>query len=207
MLPATSALAEGLLAGSRRALSKAITLVESKRLDHRRQGELLVDSVMQRRRKALQESMGGASTRRMRHSLRVGIAGPPGAGKSTFIEAFGEHLTKQGLRLAVIPYDPSSTRTGGSILGDKTRMFELSRNPKAFIRPCPSRGMLGGIAEATHETVLLCQAAGYDVVIVESVGLGQSELDIDDAADLLVLLTSPAGGDGLQVWILRHLLC
>ena len=186
MWPRTAKLAEGVLLGKRRALSRAITLVESTRPDHRQQGELLVDHVVSERRQKVAEG------------IRIGVAGPPGAGKSTFIEALGDLVTGMGRRVAVIPYDPSSTRTGGSILGDKTRMTSLSTNRSAFIRPCPTSGVLGGVAEATHEISLLCQAAGFDIVVVESVGLGQSELDIDDVVDMVLLVVPPANGDDLQ---------
>ncbi|KAG5176470.1 ArgK protein, partial [Tribonema minus] len=128
----------------------------------------------------------------------VGIAGPPGAGKSTFIEALGLRLVQAGKRVAVISVDPSSLRSGGSILGDKTRMQELSRTPNAFVRACPSGGVLGGIAAHTHSVVLLCQAARYDVVIVETVGLGQSEVEVEQTVDVLTLLLPPASGDDLQ---------
>eukprot|EP00904_Undaria_pinnatifida_P000001 jgi/Undpi1/10000/HiC_scaffold_28.g12454.m1 len=131
--------------------------------------------------------------------MRVGIAGPPGAGKSSFIEVLGKDLTAKGNRVAVISIDPSSLRTGGSILGDKTRMHELSRDPSAFVRGCPARGVLGGISQYTHDVVLLCQVAGYDPVIVETVGLGQSEVEVEHTVDMLVLLLPPAGGDDLQV--------
>ncbi|CAN0001717.1 unnamed protein product [Choristocarpus tenellus] len=130
--------------------------------------------------------------------MRVGVAGPPGAGKSTFIEALGTRLTSDGKNVAVITIDPSSVRTGGSILGDKTRMEQLSRDPRAFIRACPARGILGGLARYTHDVVLLCQVAGYDPVIVETVGLGQSEVEVEQTVDMLLLLLPPAGGDSLQ---------
>ena len=123
-------------------------------------------------------------------SFRLGIAGPPGAGKSTFIEALGMFLVKKGLKVAVLAVDPSSTRTGGSILGDKTRMHELSREKRAFVRPSPTRGMLGGVAQHTNDVVLLCEAAHYDIVIVETVGLGQSEVLVDSTVDMLMLLVS-----------------
>ncbi len=130
--------------------------------------------------------------------MRIGISGAPGAGKSTFIEAFGQHLTGQGLKVAVLAVDPSSRRSGGSILGDKTRMEKLSRDPNAFIRPSPAGATLGGVARRTREVMLLSEAAGFDVVIVETVGVGQSETAIADMADLFVLLVSPGGGDDLQ---------
>ncbi|MCU1455581.1 MAG: meaB [Acidimicrobiales bacterium] len=131
-------------------------------------------------------------------AVRVGISGPPGVGKSTFIEAFGTHLTGHGHQVAVLAVDPTSTRSGGSILGDKTRMESLSRDPQAFIRPSPSGGELGGVARRTREAMLLCEAAGFDVVLVETVGVGQSELAVADMVDLFVLLASPSGGDDLQ---------
>ncbi|HRO14597.1 MAG TPA: methylmalonyl Co-A mutase-associated GTPase MeaB [Paracoccus sp. (in: a-proteobacteria)] len=130
--------------------------------------------------------------------LRIGLSGTPGVGKSTFIEAFGLMLTGQSLRVAVLAVDPSSARSGGSILGDKTRMEHLARDPHAFIRPSPSRAELGGVARRTRETVRLCEAAGYDVVLIETVGVGQSETLVADMSDLFVLLLAPAGGDELQ---------
>jgi LAO/AO transport system kinase len=175
-------LIERVAAGDRRALSRAITLVESTRADHRADAARLLDGILPR--------TGGA--------VRVGISGPPGVGKSTFIEALGSHLTGDGHRLAVLAVDPSSSRTGGSILGDKTRMETLTRDAGAFIRPSPSGGELGGVARRTREAMLLCEAAGFDVVLVETVGVGQSELAVADLVDLFVLLASPSGGDELQ---------
>ena len=178
----TDDLCAGVVAGDRRALARAITLVESSNPDDvRRAGEMV---------SALLPKTGSA--------VRIGITGPPGAGKSTFIEAFGLHLVADGRRVAVLAVDPSSTRSGGSILGDKTRMADLSREQAAYIRPSPSRGTLGGIARRTRETMLLCEAAGYDVVIVETVGVGQSETAVADMVDLFVLILSPGGGDELQ---------
>lgn len=172
-----------LLAGDQRVLARAITLIESTRADHRAQAEALLSAVAGRR-----------SAR-----LRLGISGAPGVGKSTFIEAFGQHLTGLGLSLAVLAVDPSSQRSGGSILGDKTRMAELSRDPRAFIRPSPSGGgLLGGVARRTHDVLSLVEAAGFDVVIVETVGVGQSETTVADMVDLFLLLLSPGGGDDLQ---------
>jgi LAO/AO transport system kinase len=168
--------------GDRRALARAITLVESTRSDHRADALDLVE--------ALLPDTGG--------TIRVGISGPPGVGKSTFIEALGLHLTGLGRRVAVLAVDPTSSVSGGSILGDKTRMERLAREPGAFIRPTPSGGELGGVARRTRETVLLCEAAGFDVVLVETVGVGQSEIAVADLTDLFVLLASPAGGDDLQ---------
>ncbi|MDO5658894.1 MAG: methylmalonyl Co-A mutase-associated GTPase MeaB [Paracoccus sp. (in: a-proteobacteria)] len=175
-------LTEPLLAGNRRALSRAITLIESRRADHRTRATALLAALPERKRPA----------------LRIGLSGTPGVGKSTFIEAFGRMLTAQGLRVAVLAVDPSSTRSGGSILGDKTRMELLSRDPNAFIRPSPSQAHLGGVARRTRETIMLCEAAGYDVVLVETVGVGQSETLVADMTDLFVLLLAPAGGDELQ---------
>ncbi|MGB2893723.1 MAG: methylmalonyl Co-A mutase-associated GTPase MeaB, partial [Albidovulum sp.] len=168
-------------AGDRRALARAITLVESARADHRTQAT------------ALLEALGTA-----RQALRIGLSGTPGVGKSSFIEAFGKMLTGQGHRVAVLAVDPSSARSGGSILGDKTRMERLSRDPLAFIRPSPSQAQMGGVARHTREAVALCEAAGFDVVLVETVGVGQSETMVAELTDLFVLLIAPAGGDELQ---------
>lgn len=178
----TSDLAERVLAGQRRALARAITLVESTRVADRVAAASLLEAV-------------GASGR---EALRIGLSGTPGVGKSTFIEAFGLMLTGQGLRVAVLAVDPSSTRSGGSILGDKTRMERLSRDPNAYIRPSPSQTQLGGVARRTREVALLCEAAGFDVVLIETVGVGQSETMVAGMVDLFVLLMAPAGGDELQ---------
>jgi LAO/AO transport system kinase len=175
-------LTEALAGGDRRALARAITLVESIRPDHRERAQEVLAAVLDR--------TGGA--------VRVGITGPPGVGKSTFIEAFGTHLTGAGHRVAVLAVDPTSARSGGSILGDKTRMERLARDPGAFIRPSPAGTELGGVARRTREALLLCEAAGFDVVLVETVGVGQSELAVADLVDLFVLLASPSGGDDLQ---------
>lgn len=175
-------LIDGVRSGDRRLLSRAITLVESTRADHRNDAAVLLDGILDRTGQA----------------IRVGISGPPGVGKSTFIEAIGGHITSAGHRLAVLAVDPSSAVTGGSILGDKTRMEDLSRSPNAFIRPSPSGGELGGVARRTREAMLLCEAAGFDVIIIETVGVGQSELAVADLVDLFVLLASPGGGDDLQ---------
>ena len=176
------ALAQPLLDGDRRALARAITLVESTRADHRDRAAALLDDLR------------GAG----RDALRVGLSGTPGVGKSTFLEAFGTRLTGEGLRVAVLAVDPSSARTGGSILGDKTRMERLARDPMAYVRPSPSAAHLGGVARRTREAVALCEAAGFDVVFVETVGVGQSETDVARMTDLFVLLLAPAGGDELQ---------
>ncbi len=175
-------LAARVTAGDRRALARAITLVESTRPDHREQARELVDAIL--------PQTGG--------SIRLGVSGPPGVGKSTFIEALGLHLTGAGHRMAVLAVDPTSSRSGGSILGDKTRMEKLSKQPGAFIRPSPSGRELGGVARRTREALLLCEAAGFDVVVVETVGVGQSEIAVAELTDLFVLLASPAGGDDLQ---------
>jgi LAO/AO transport system kinase len=174
-------LASAVRAGDRRALARAITLVESARSDHRAQALALIGHLGQDRQ-----------------ALRLGLSGTPGVGKSSFIESFGLMLTGQGLRVAVLAVDPSSTRTGGSILGDKTRMERLSRDPAAFIRPSPSRTELGGVARRTREAVALCEAAGFDVVLIETVGVGQSETVVAQLCDIFLLLLAPAGGDELQ---------
>ena len=181
VIPETD-LASRILAGERRALARAITLVESGRADHRIQAT------------ALLEQVAGAG----RQALRIGLSGTPGVGKSTFIESFGMMLVGQGLRVAVLAVDPSSARSGGSILGDKTRMERLSREPAAFIRPSPSQAQLGGVARRTREAVSLCEAAGFDVVLIETVGVGQSETLVAEMTDLFILLMAPAGGDELQ---------
>jgi LAO/AO transport system kinase len=166
----------------RRALAKAITLIESTRADHRAQADALLNDLLAH----------------SENSLRIGISGVPGVGKSTFIETLGLHLIAQGHRVAVLAVDPSSTLSGGSILGDKTRMEKLSVNDAAFIRPTPTSGALGGVAERTREALLLCEAAGFDVVIVETVGVGQSETAVAGMTDLFVLLQLPNAGDDLQ---------
>jgi LAO/AO transport system kinase len=168
--------------GDRRALARAITLVESARPDHRAEALALLTALRDPGREA----------------LRIGLSGTPGVGKSTFIEAFGLMLTAQGLKVAVLAVDPSSARSGGSILGDKTRMERLSRDPMAFIRPSPSQTQLGGVARRTREAVALCEAAGFDVVLIETVGVGQSETVVAQLSDLFLLLLAPAGGDELQ---------
>lgn len=175
-------MAEQILAGNRRALARAITLVESGRDDHRAQALELLDTLRGHGRQA----------------LRIGLSGTPGVGKSTFIESFGCLLTGQGLRVAVLAVDPSSARSGGSILGDKTRMERLSRDRNAFIRPSPSQTQLGGVARRTREAIDLCEAAGFDVILIETVGVGQSETMVAEMSDLFLLLLAPAGGDELQ---------
>jgi len=175
-------LADRLAAGDRRALARAITRVESTRPDHRADADALLQAVLPR--------TGNAA--------RIGISGVPGVGKSTFIEALGRHVIALGRRVAVLAVDPTSQRTGGSILGDKTRMEELSRDPRAFIRPSPAGTTLGGVARRTREAMLLCEAAGFDVVVVETVGVGQSETAVADMVDAFLLLLLPGGGDELQ---------
>jgi LAO/AO transport system kinase len=175
-------LATGLRSGDRRALARSITLVESTRPDRRAEAASLLDAVL--------PATGGA--------VRVGISGTPGAGKSTFIDELGTRLTGAGHRVAVLAVDPSSRRSGGSIMGDKTRMERLARDPQAFIRPSPSGGSLGGVARRTREAGLLCEAAGFDVVLVETVGVGQSEVAVADMVDCFVLVAAPGGGDELQ---------
>ncbi|MHB8835985.1 MAG: methylmalonyl Co-A mutase-associated GTPase MeaB [Candidatus Methylomirabilia bacterium] len=175
-------LAAAVRGGDRRALARAVTLVESTRSDHRDEAARLIE--------LLAPAAGGA--------FRIGISGVPGAGKSTFIEAFGLHLIAAGHRVAVLSVDPSSPASGGSILGDKTRMAELARRPEVFIRPTPSGGTLGGVARRTREALLVCEAAGFDIVLVETVGVGQSETAVAGMTDLFLLLLVPGGGDELQ---------
>jgi LAO/AO transport system kinase len=175
-----------LLAGNRRALAQAITLIESTRADHRERADALLAELLP------QAGQKGGK------SVRLGITGVPGVGKSTFIERFGLSLIERGRSLAVLAIDPSSKRGGGSILGDKTRMEELSRNPSAFIRPSPAGATLGGVARRTREAMLLVEAAGFDTVIVETVGVGQSETAVADMVDMFIVLLLPAGGDDLQ---------
>ncbi|MDH3997476.1 MAG: methylmalonyl Co-A mutase-associated GTPase MeaB [Desulfuromonadales bacterium] len=175
-------IAKGVRAGKIRSLGKAITLIESRNLDHSIAATTLLDELL--------PDTG--------NSVRIGISGVPGAGKSTFIEAFGMHLLRQGHKVAVLAVDPSSQLSGGSILGDKTRMEELAREPKAFIRPSPAGDSLGGVARKTRETMLLCEAAGFDVIIVETVGVGQSEITVASMVDFFLLLQLPNAGDELQ---------
>ncbi|GAB6054394.1 methylmalonyl Co-A mutase-associated GTPase MeaB [Magnetospira thiophila] len=180
--PTVAELAAGLKSGDRAALARAITLIESTHPDHRKEAHALLQLVL--------SGTGQAH--------RIGITGVPGVGKSTAIEAFGCYLTARGHRVAVLAVDPSSSRSGGSILGDKTRMEQLSADPNAFIRPSPSAGTLGGVARATRETMLLCEAAGYDVILVETVGVGQSETVVAQMVDVFLVLMLPGAGDELQ---------
>ncbi|MEW6165507.1 MAG: methylmalonyl Co-A mutase-associated GTPase MeaB [Pseudomonadota bacterium] len=182
LMPEDRELVAGVVAGQRRALAKAITLVESTRGDHQARAAQVLEALLPHAGKA----------------LRIGLTGVPGVGKSTFVEAFGLHLLAQGLRVAVLAIDPSSTKSGGSILGDKTRMERLSQQEMAFIRPSPTAGTLGGVAEKTREAMLVCEAAGFDVVIVETVGVGQSETVVAGMTDVFVLLQLPNAGDDLQ---------
>ena len=177
-----AALAERIPQGDRRALARGITLVESTRDDHRRLAEDLLERLL--------PLTGG--------SARIGVSGVPGVGKSTFIETFGLHVIQAGHRVGVLAVDPTSSRSGGSILGDKTRMQELSRHRHAFVRPSPTGGTLGGVARRTREVMLLCEAAGFDVMLIETVGVGQSETAVADMVDLFMLLLLPGGGDELQ---------
>ncbi|MGB3811294.1 MAG: methylmalonyl Co-A mutase-associated GTPase MeaB [Parvibaculum sp.] len=177
-----AALAARIRAGERTALARGITLVESSRADHQEAAQAMLTLLLPDTGKA----------------VRLGLSGTPGVGKSTFIEAFGMFLTARGHKVAVLAIDPSSTRTGGSILGDKTRMELLARDPNAFIRPSPSGGTLGGVARRTREAMLLTEAAGFDVVLIETVGVGQSETAVADMVDMFLLLLSPGGGDELQ---------
>ncbi|MDR2000604.1 MAG: methylmalonyl Co-A mutase-associated GTPase MeaB [Zoogloeaceae bacterium] len=176
------ALADGVRAGNRRALAKAITLIESVKPEHQARAAALLDHLL---------PYSG-------NSIRLGITGVPGAGKSTFIEALGLDLIGRGQRVAVLAVDPSSSVTGGSILGDKTRMEQLSQDERAFIRPSPSAGALGGVTDRTREAMLLCEAAGFDTIIVETVGVGQSETAVAGMTDCFVLLQLPNAGDDLQ---------
>jgi LAO/AO transport system kinase len=180
--PDVARLASAIRAGERATLARAITLVESKRADHRKSAHLLVQDLL--------GQTGGA--------VRVGITGSPGVGKSTTIDTLGAYLTAQGHKVAVLAVDPSSNRTGGSILGDKTRMPRLAADPNAFIRPSPASGTLGGVAAKTRETMLLCEAAGYDIVLVETVGIGQSETTVAGMTDFFLVLMLPGAGDELQ---------
>jgi LAO/AO transport system kinase len=180
--PLDQKLVDGVLARQPRALAKVITLIESSRRDHQTRAELVLDALLP------------ASGR----SIRLGVSGSPGSGKSTFIEALGLYLIQKGHRVAVLAVDPSSAISGGSILGDKTRMERLCQEPNAFIRPSPSRGSLGGVAEKTREAMLVCEAAGFDVVVVETVGVGQSETSVAGMVDAFVLLQLPNAGDDLQ---------
>ncbi len=175
-------LSHGVRKGERAVLARAITLAESKRADHQHAARELVQDLLPH----------------TGHAVRVGITGAPGVGKSTSIDTLGAYLTETGHKVAVLAVDPSSARTGGSILGDKTRMARLAVDPNAFIRPSPSAGTLGGVAAKTRETMLICEAAGYDVILVETVGIGQSETAVADMTDFFLALMLPGAGDELQ---------
>ena len=174
--------AKDIRSGDRRALARAITLIESQRADHKTEAQELLEILL--------PDTGEA--------VRIGVSGSPGVGKSTFIEAFGLYLAQQGKRLAVLAVDPSSALSGGSILGDKTRMERLARENDVFIRPSPAAGAHGGVAHRTREAMLLCEAAGFDVILIETVGVGQSEIAVADLVDVFALLVQPGGGDDLQ---------
>lgn len=180
--PDADTIVGGILGGDRHMLSRAITLIESQKPEHRQKAHEILDRCL--KHKSV--------------SIRIGITGSPGAGKSTFIEALGEVIIRSGLSLAVLAIDPSSRQTKGSILGDKARMEKLSGRKEAFIRPSASSGHLGGLSPKTHETIVLCEAAGYDVILVETVGVGQSEVEVDTMVDFILLLMLPGSGDELQ---------
>lgn len=173
---------QSILEGNRRSLAKAITLIESQLPEHQEKAQKLLEAVLPH----------------SGNSLRIGISGSPGVGKSTFIEAFGKYLLSQNKKLAVLAVDPSSPVAGGSILGDKTRMEQLAREPNAYIRPSPSSGVLGGVAQKTRETTLLCEAAGFDIILIETVGVGQSEYQVAGMVDFFLVLLQPNAGDELQ---------
>ena len=174
--------AAGVIAGDRAKLARAITLIESRNPDHHKTAQAMLVELLPRTGK----------------SQRIGVSGLPGAGKSTFIDAFGTMLTGLGHKVAVLAVDPTSSRSGGSILGDKTRMARLSRDPNAFIRPSPTGGALGGVARATREAILVCEAAGFDIILVETVGVGQSEITVSEMVDFFLVLMIAGGGDELQ---------
>lgn len=180
--PSVDELAAGVLTGDRTILSRAITLIESNAEHHFQKGQELLQKLL--------PDSGNA--------IRIGITGVPGAGKSTFIESFGMYLCEQGHRVAVLAIDPSSSISGGSILGDKTRMGELANNPRAFIRPSPSEGKLGGVHRKTRETMLLCEASGFDVILIETVGVGQNEVVVRNMVDFFMLIVLTGAGDELQ---------
>ncbi len=179
---ATKDYAAGVIAGDRAILARAITLIESRNPEHHKTAQTMLVELLPRSGK----------------SQRIGVSGLPGAGKSTFIDAFGTMLTGLGHKVAVLAVDPTSSRSGGSILGDKTRMARLSVDPNAFIRPSPTGGALGGVARATREAILLCEAAGFDVILVETVGVGQSEITVSEMVDFFLVLMIAGGGDELQ---------
>ncbi|MBD8070375.1 methylmalonyl Co-A mutase-associated GTPase MeaB [Bacillus sp. PS06] len=177
-----SELVEGVINGDRAILARAITLVESDAVKHKQKAQEVINELLPH----------------TGNSVRIGITGVPGAGKSTFIESMGQYLCNEGHRVAVLAVDPSSQVTGGSILGDKTRMEILSRDPRAFVRPSPSGGTLGGVSRKTRETILLCEAAGFDIILIETIGVGQSEVVVRNMVDFFLLLTLTGAGDELQ---------
>ncbi|KZS13707.1 Methylmalonic aciduria type A protein, mitochondrial [Daphnia magna] len=180
----------GLLSSNRACLAQSITLTESTHPRKCLQARLLLRKALQHCKKCQEENKS--------FNFRIGLSGPPGAGKSTFLETLGKYLTSQGEKIAVLAVDPSSTTSGGSLMGDKTRMQELSRDMNAFIRPSPSSGHLGGVTRSTNEAIIMCETAGYRTVFVETVGVGQSEYEVADMVDMFVVLIPPAGGDELQ---------
>ncbi|CAB1327263.1 unnamed protein product [Coregonus sp. 'balchen'] len=184
---------KGLISGQRASLAESITLVETQHPRKKELAQVLLQRVLAYRKE--QEKQNGGKPL----AFRVGLSGPPGAGKSTFIEVVGKMLTGQGHKVSVLAVDPSSCTTGGSLMGDKTRMTELSRDMSAFIRPSPTSGTLGGVTRTTNEAIVLCEGGGYDIVLVETVGVGQSEFAVADMVDMFVLLIPPAGGDELQM--------
>ena len=177
---------DALLRWERSALSRTITLIESSREDHRATSDQIMRNLLSR------------TPHRQNRAMRIGICGAPGAGKSSVIEKLGLHIVNQGNKLAVLAVDPSSQRTGGSILGDKTRMDELSQHENAYVRPSPTRGVLGGVALNTSEVQLLCEHIGFDVILIETVGVGQSEIEINNIVDFVVFIIPPGSGDSLQ---------
>lgn len=179
-----------LVSGHRAGLAVGITLVESTLPAHNQDAYILLGKILNHIKQ--KEQSGGKPT------LRIGLSGAPGAGKSSLIETFGTRLTKEGHKVAVLAIDPSSVKTGGSLLGDRTRMINLSHNPNAYIRPSPTAGTLGGVAKKTNEAIILCEGAGYDIILVETVGIGQSELAVADMVDIFILIIQPASGDELQ---------
>ncbi|XP_031559531.1 methylmalonic aciduria type A protein, mitochondrial-like [Actinia tenebrosa] len=190
--PKVMRLFEGITRGERGSLAQGITMVETLHPEKYKQAQKLLSKIVKYSKSNLKFPSGKKT------SFRIGFSGPPGAGKSTFIEVFGKMLTSQGHKVAVLAVDPSSLRTGGSLLGDKTRMTELSRDPDAYIRPSPTSGTLGGVTRSTNEAIVLCEAGGYDIILVETVGVGQSEYAVAHMVDMFVLLIPPAGGDEMQ---------
>ena len=179
-----------LVAGDRSGLAVGITMIESTQPSHFDDANYLLTKTLTHLKRKQQDGC--------RPTFRIGLTGAPGAGKSSLIETFGTRLANEGHRIAVLAIDPSSVKTGGSLLGDRTRMINLAHNPNAFIRPSPSAGTLGGVAKKTNEAIILCEGAGYDIIFVETVGIGQSELAVADMVDMFVLIIQPASGDELQ---------